>query len=57
MLTIDQVVIILVRKGHSSGSLHLLLVLLEQGLVDLGSGRGQSRGSDKFLNINCQSIY
>ena len=48
-----QVVIILVRKGHSSGSLHLLLVLLEQGLVDLGSGRGQSRGSDKFLNIDC----
>ena len=48
-----QVVIILVRKGHGRSSLHLLLVLLEQGLVDLGSGRGQSRGSDEFLNINC----
>lgn len=44
-----QVGIILVGQRHLGGSGHLVLVLLEHGLVDLNLGRSQGGGSDEFL--------
>ena len=46
-----QIVIVLIGKGNGRGRLHLLLVLLEQGLVDLGSRRGKGRGSNEVLGM------
>ncbi len=45
------IIIILTRQGQGSGLVHLLGVLCQQVLVDLGRGRGKSRGGDKFLGI------
>jgi hypothetical protein len=51
-----QVGIILVWKRHVAGILHLLVVLLEEGLVDLDSWWGQSWCSDELLLIvSCYS--
>ena len=46
-----QVVVILVVEGqrHAGSIVQLLLVLGEQGLVDLGGGGSQSRGSNELL--------
>merc|ERR1712000_462205 len=44
-----QVIIgLLTRQRHSGGSVHLLAVLLEEGLVDLGGGRSKGGGGNKF---------
>lgn len=39
----------LTRKGHVRGVVHLLLVLSQEGLVDLGSWGSQSRGGNELL--------
>jgi hypothetical protein len=44
-----QVGVVLVRQRHRGGVLHLLLVLLEHGLVDLDLGRRKGGGGDEFL--------
>lgn len=44
-----QVCIFLVWQGHVSSFLHLSLVLLEDGLVNLDLWGSQSGGSDEFL--------
>jgi hypothetical protein len=47
-----QVGVILIGKGHLSSILHLLLVLLKQGLVN-GGGRGSQGGcGNKFLSCH-----
>ena len=50
-----QVIVIVVGEGHVLGLLHLLGVLGQQGLVDLGRGRGQGRSSDEFLG--CALVF
>jgi hypothetical protein len=50
MATSDlQVGIILVRKGHLGGLLHLLLVRLHGGLVDLDLWGSKSGCGNEFL--------
>jgi hypothetical protein len=44
-----QIRIILIGEGHLSGLSHLLLVLLEKGLVDGSSWRCERGSSNKFL--------
>ena len=44
-----KVGIVLVGKGHVGGGFHLLLVLLENGLVDLDLRRSKGGGSDEVL--------
>ena len=39
----------LARQGHGSGLVHLLAVLLQELLVDLGSRGGQSGSSNELL--------
>jgi hypothetical protein len=46
-----EIGIVLVWKWHLCGILHFLLVLLQQGLVDSGGGRGKSGSSDEFLSL------
>jgi hypothetical protein len=46
-----QVRIIFIREGHLCCVLHLLLVLLKQGLIDSGSWGSKSRSSNEFLMI------
>jgi hypothetical protein len=49
--THSEISIVLIRKWHLGGILHFLLVLLQQGLVDSGGGRGKSGSSDEFLSL------
>ena len=44
-----QVWVFLVRERHVGGVLHLLLVLLEHGLIDLDFRRSKRGSSDEFL--------
>lgn len=44
-----QVRILLVGKRHVGGGLHLLLVLLENGLVDLDLGGSEGGSSNELL--------
>ena len=44
-----KVGILLVGQGHLGGIGHLLLVLLEDGLVDLDLGRCESWGGNELL--------
>jgi hypothetical protein len=44
-----QVGVILVGKGHLGGLLHLLLVVLHGGLVDLDLRGSESRGGNELL--------
>jgi hypothetical protein len=44
-----QVGVVLVGQGHLGGVLHLLLVLLEHGLVDLDLGGRKGGRGDEFL--------
>lgn len=44
-----QVGVLLVRQRHLCGVLHLLLVLLHGGLVNLHLRRGESWGRDELL--------
>lgn len=44
-----QVGILLVGERHVGSSLHLLLVLLQNGLVDLDLRRSEGGGSNEFL--------
>lgn len=46
-----QVGVLLVGQGHLGSILHLLLVLLEDGLVDLDFRGSQSGGGDEFLRL------
>jgi hypothetical protein len=46
-----QVGIILVGKGHVGGSLHLLLVRLHSGLVNLDLWGSESRGGNELLEF------
>ncbi len=46
---LQVVVRLLIRQGLGSGGVHLLLVLLEESLVDLGGGRSQGGGGDELL--------
>jgi hypothetical protein len=50
-----QVCILLVGQWHLGGILHLLLVLLEHGLVDLDFWGSQGGGSDEFLQEDTMS--
>lgn len=46
-----QVVVgLLIGQGLLCSAVHLILVRLEKSLVDLGRGRGQSRGSNELLS-------
>jgi hypothetical protein len=45
----SQVLVIFAGEGHGCRIVHLLPVLLEEGLVDLGLGGSQSGGSSEFL--------
>jgi hypothetical protein len=40
----------LTRQRHGGGLIHLLAVLLQELLVDLGSGWSQSRSSNELLS-------
>lgn len=44
-----EVGVLLVGERHGGGILHLLLVLLHGGLVDLDLRRGESGSSDELL--------
>lgn len=46
-----QVGIVLIGKGHLGGSLHLLLVGLHGGLVDLDLRGSKGRCGDEVLNV------
>ena len=45
----EVIVIFLVREGLLGGRLHLVTVLLEEGLVDVGLGGSKSGGGDELL--------
>jgi hypothetical protein len=44
-----QVGVVLIGQGHLGGIVHLLRVLLENGLVDLDLWGSEGRGGDEFL--------
>jgi hypothetical protein len=46
-----QVGVLFIGKWHVCSSLHLLLVLLENGLVDLNFWRSKGRCGDKFERL------
>jgi hypothetical protein len=48
-IALQVVVRKLAGKGHSGSLVHLLPVLLKEGLVDLCGGGSKSRSSNKFL--------
>lgn len=49
-----QVIVVLLRQGLVLGIIHLLLVLGEERLVDLGSGGSKGRGGDEILAVKGQ---
>lgn len=46
---LEVVIVLVVGQRHAGSGVHLLPVLLEQSLVNLGGGGSQSGGSDEFL--------
>jgi hypothetical protein len=47
-----QIRIFLIGQRHLGGVLHLLLVLLKNGLVDLDLRGSKGGSSDEFLTLN-----
>lgn len=49
---LQVIILLLTGQWHGSGLVHLLAVLLEQLLVDLGGGGSESGSSDEFLGTD-----
>lgn len=55
-VNLQFVVGVLARQRHGGSLVHLLPVLLEKLLVDLGSGRGKSGGGNELLHRRVSNI-
>lgn len=49
---LQVIILILTRQGHGGGILHLLGILSQESLIDLGGGGSKSRGGDELLSCS-----